>query len=174
MRRGVIALPPMGEKPTDGRPSTFYIFGGDEGRRDSYVGVAQLCPEFTARLVDRWQELEQQVARPQLPQTMAEVLRLAADKAEQIEQQQRRLEHAKPSSSPPRTLPTPWVPRRSLSVTSPIPQPAQHNTCRQPPGPSASVGKALPDALTSLMRVVEPDEIERRMKAIEEAANGTH
>ena len=27
-------------------------------KRDSYVVVAQLSPEFTARLVDRWQELE--------------------------------------------------------------------------------------------------------------------
>ncbi|EWH02536.1 hypothetical protein [Halomonas sp. BC04] len=26
--------------------------------------VAQLCPEFTARLVDRWQELEAQVVKP--------------------------------------------------------------------------------------------------------------
>ncbi|RYH30971.1 MAG: hypothetical protein EON54_21540, partial [Alcaligenaceae bacterium] len=26
-------------------------------KRDSYVIVAQLSPEFTARLVDRWQEL---------------------------------------------------------------------------------------------------------------------
>ncbi|WP_431023795.1 Rha family transcriptional regulator [Halomonas sp. H5] len=49
-------------------------------KRDSYVVVAQLSPEFTARLVDRWQELEAQVAQPfQLPQTMAEALRLAAD-----------------------------------------------------------------------------------------------
>lgn len=30
------------------------------GKRDSYVVVAQLSPEFTAKLVDRWQELEQQ------------------------------------------------------------------------------------------------------------------
>lgn len=29
-------------------------------KRDSYVVVAQLSPEFTARLVDRWQELEAQ------------------------------------------------------------------------------------------------------------------
>jgi anti-repressor protein len=29
------------------------------GKRDSYVIVAQLSPQFTARLVDRWQELEQ-------------------------------------------------------------------------------------------------------------------
>ena len=28
------------------------------GKRDSFVVVAQLSPEFTARLVDRWQELE--------------------------------------------------------------------------------------------------------------------
>lgn len=27
-------------------------------KRDSYVVVAQLSPEFTTRLVDRWQELE--------------------------------------------------------------------------------------------------------------------
>ena len=29
--------------------------------------VAQLCPEFTARLVDRWQELEAQIAKPADP-----------------------------------------------------------------------------------------------------------
>jgi len=29
-------------------------------KRDRYVVVAQLSPEFTARLVDRWQELEEQ------------------------------------------------------------------------------------------------------------------
>lgn len=31
-------------------------------KRDSFVVVAQLSPEFTAALVDRWQELESQVA----------------------------------------------------------------------------------------------------------------
>ena len=36
-------------------------------QRDSYVIVAQLSPEFTARLVDRWQELEAQAAKPQAP-----------------------------------------------------------------------------------------------------------
>ena len=35
------------------------------GKRDSYVIVAQLSPEFTARLVDRWQELEAQQATAQ-------------------------------------------------------------------------------------------------------------
>ena len=51
-------------------------------KRDTYIVVAQLSPEFTARLVDRWQELEAQQA-VQLPQTFAEALRLAADLEEQ-------------------------------------------------------------------------------------------
>ncbi|MEM7926000.1 Rha family transcriptional regulator [Morganella morganii] len=62
--RGIITLPPMGEKPTSGRPMTYYIFEGEEGKRDSIIVVAQLSPEFTARLVDRWKELEQERARP--------------------------------------------------------------------------------------------------------------
>lgn len=55
--RGVIGLPPM-EEYLDGlgRPATEYRVG----KRDSYVIVAQLSPEFTARLVDRWQQLEEQ------------------------------------------------------------------------------------------------------------------
>ncbi|EKL3980157.1 Rha family transcriptional regulator [Morganella morganii] len=62
--RGIITLPPMGEKPTSGRPVTYYIFEGEEGKRDSIIVVAQLSPEFTARLVDRWKELEQERTRP--------------------------------------------------------------------------------------------------------------
>lgn len=58
--RGVITLPPMGEKATAGRPTTFYVFSGEQGKRDSIIVVAQLCPEFTAALVDRWAELENQ------------------------------------------------------------------------------------------------------------------
>ncbi|MEI9746754.1 phage antirepressor KilAC domain-containing protein [Moellerella wisconsensis] len=86
--RGVITLPPLGEKPTAGRPSTFYIFSGEKDKRDSIIVVAQLSPEFTARLVDRWQELESQ--KNLIPQTLPEALRLAADLAEQkqiVEQQ---------------------------------------------------------------------------------------
>lgn len=64
--KGVIALPPTVEKPTQGRPSLEYVFQGDKGKRDSIIVVAQLSPEFTARLVDRWQELEAQVA-PAIP-----------------------------------------------------------------------------------------------------------
>mgnify|MGYP000980939216 CR=1 FL=1 len=67
-------------------------------KRSSLVVVAQLCPEFTARIVDRWQELE---AKEQgafaIPKTMAEALRLAADQAELIEAQQAQIEAAKPA-----------------------------------------------------------------------------
>lgn len=82
--RGVITLPPMGEKATAGRPTTFYVFSGEQGKLDSITVVAQLCPEFTAALVKRWYELENQNAA-QLPQTFAEALQLAADQARQLE-----------------------------------------------------------------------------------------
>ena len=47
------------------------------------------------KVVKRWQELEAQQA-PKLPQTMAQALRLAADQAEQIEQQATQLALAAP------------------------------------------------------------------------------
>ncbi len=64
-----------------------YIFEGEQGKRDSIIVVAQLCSMFTARLVDRWQELEKQVRQnaPAIPQTLSEALRLAADLAEEKE-----------------------------------------------------------------------------------------
>ena len=60
--RHVIALPPTVEKPTAGRTSTEYVFSGEQGKLDSITVVAQLCPEFTAAIVKRWYELEQQIA----------------------------------------------------------------------------------------------------------------
>lgn len=59
-------------------------------KRDSYVIVAQLCPEFTARLVDRWQELEQKQVQ-QLP-SYSEALRRLADKIEESEQKSLQIE----------------------------------------------------------------------------------
>ncbi|MGL9724890.1 phage antirepressor KilAC domain-containing protein [Sodalis sp. (in: enterobacteria)] len=68
----VIQLPPMAkvENKQSNSPNRFseaYIFEGEKGKRDSIIVVAQLCPEFTARLVDRWQELEKQLAIPADP-----------------------------------------------------------------------------------------------------------
>lgn len=47
-------------------------------KRDSLVIVARLSPEFTAVIVDRWQELENQQA-VKLPQSFSEALLLAAE-----------------------------------------------------------------------------------------------
>lgn len=64
-------------------------------KRDTYILVAQFSPEFTAAVIDRWQELENQ-QMPQIPQTLSEALRLAADQAEQIERQNLLLEQQRP------------------------------------------------------------------------------
>ena len=41
-----------------------YVFSGEQGKRDSIIVVAQNSPEFTAILVDRWQELEAALVKP--------------------------------------------------------------------------------------------------------------
>lgn len=90
--KGLIQLTPMVEvKNHLGQVVTEYQLI----KRDTYVVVAQLSPEFTARLVDRWQELESQ-QMPQIPQTLSEALRLAADQAEQIEKQNLLIEQQRP------------------------------------------------------------------------------
>jgi phage antirepressor YoqD-like protein len=80
--RGVITLPQIEEVSNDG-PGPRVVGVYKLGKRDSLVVVAQLCPEFTARIVDRWQELEAMVEQPRIPQTMPEALRLAAEAIEQ-------------------------------------------------------------------------------------------
>lgn len=90
--RGVIQLPALQEVRNHiGQIVSVYPLE----KRDSYVVVAQLSPEFTARLVDRWQELEAKQG-PALPQTMAQALRLAAEQAEHIEVQEAQLREAAP------------------------------------------------------------------------------
>lgn len=58
--RGTIQLPPMGvvRNHLGQSVSVFQV-----GKRDSFIVVAQLSPEFTAALVDRWQELESSAGR---------------------------------------------------------------------------------------------------------------
>lgn len=65
-------------------------------KRDSLIVVAQLCPEFTARIVDRWQELEAKQGF-QVPATLSGALRLAAEQAELIEKQAIELVRAQPA-----------------------------------------------------------------------------
>lgn len=45
-------------------------------KRDSFVVVAQLSPEFTAKLVDRWQELEESIK----PMSMQELVLYSAQR----------------------------------------------------------------------------------------------
>lgn len=84
-QKGVIALPHFEEVPNLG-PGPQLVKQYQLCKRDSFVVVAQLSPEFTAALVDRWQELEQCAATPAIPQSLPEALRLAADLAEQNNQ----------------------------------------------------------------------------------------
>ncbi|HIF0531213.1 phage antirepressor KilAC domain-containing protein [Escherichia coli] len=97
--RGVIRNPPMVvfEKINNLgllRGVEAYVFDGEQGKRDSIIVVAQLSPEFTARLVDRWRELEE--AAVNIPKTLPEALRLAADLAEQKMQLENQLAIAAP------------------------------------------------------------------------------
>lgn len=84
----VIACPQIEVVQKEANSRTYnvevYVFTGEQGKLDSITVVAQLCPEFTAALVKRWYELENQNA-VQLPQTFAEALQLAADQARQLE-----------------------------------------------------------------------------------------
>ncbi|MFM0163818.1 Rha family transcriptional regulator [Paraburkholderia sediminicola] len=63
-KQGVIESPQIEEIRTATKPVSVYVFSGERGKRDSIIVVAQLSPEFTAKLVDRWQELELRAANP--------------------------------------------------------------------------------------------------------------
>lgn len=101
VERRTISVPPAVEYLDGlGRPATEYQIC----KRDSFIIVAQLSPEFTAALVDRWAELESQ-QMPSLPdfsnpaaaarawaeqfelqQAAAQELRIAAPKAAFVDQ----------------------------------------------------------------------------------------
>lgn len=81
--RGLFTLPPKEETSfidSAGKKQWTSVYLLD--KRTSYIVVAQLSPEFTARVIDRWQELEAKAAAPVVPQSLPEALRLAADLAE--------------------------------------------------------------------------------------------
>lgn len=89
--KGVIGTLATREFTHNGNVYTEYLLN----KRDSLILVAQNCPEFTARIVDRWQELEAAQA-PALPKTFAQALRLAAEQQERIEAQQLKIEADRP------------------------------------------------------------------------------
>ena len=64
-RNAIITLPPMGETSFQDaigktQHTKMYVFQGDKAKRDSLIVVAQLSPEFTADIVDRWIYLEKE------------------------------------------------------------------------------------------------------------------
>lgn len=62
--QGVIFQPQIedGIKSANGVVTQLYVFSGEQGKLDSITVVAQLCPQFTASIVKRWQELEQSIS----------------------------------------------------------------------------------------------------------------
>jgi len=94
VQQKVIESPQIEEVQTATNKAKVYRFNGQQGKRDSIVVVARLSPEFTARLVDRWQELEaaqQTSALPTIkdPHTAALIHALTrVDALEQAQQQQ--------------------------------------------------------------------------------------
>ena len=94
--QGVIESPPLVDfKNINNVAGQEYVFSGEQGKRSSIIVVAQLSPEFTARLVDRWQELEAGQA-PKVPQTYAQALLEAGRLAQLAEEQAQQLALAAP------------------------------------------------------------------------------
>lgn len=90
--RKTIQLPQIEEvKNHLGQTVEQYLFSGEKGKRDSFVVVAQLSPEFTGALVDRWQKLEEQVKAPALPGDYISALEhlLESKRSEQLAIEQR-------------------------------------------------------------------------------------
>jgi len=85
IEQGVIVQPQFEDEQSNdamGRPRITQVYHLD--KRSSLIVVAQLCPEFTARIVDRWQQLEEQAAIGfAIPQNLPDALRLAADLADE-------------------------------------------------------------------------------------------
>lgn len=78
--------------PQNGQEYKEYLIG----KRDSYVVVAQLSPWFTARLVDRWQELEEKNSKPALPEDYLSALKALTAEVEQRQQLENKLAAAEP------------------------------------------------------------------------------
>lgn len=90
--QGIISRPQIedGIKAANGVVEKHYRFSGEQGKRDSIIVVAQLSPEFTARLVDRWKELETRNAMMDTTTQLANAVILAQ---QVLQERQVRIQH---------------------------------------------------------------------------------
>lgn len=109
--KGVIVRPQIeDEQYTDAmgrnRSVQVYVFAGEQGKRDSLVVVAQLSPEFTGALVDRWQELEAQASSPviTLPQDYLSALKALVSSEEEKQFVQAQVKELQPKAAALDTL----------------------------------------------------------------------
>lgn len=94
--KGIITSPQIEELFTVGNGAknsrTIYRLN----KTESLNLVANLSPEFTARIIDRWQALEAQQPAFEIPQTLPEALRLAAQLAQEAARLESELKAAEP------------------------------------------------------------------------------
>ncbi|EPH2538433.1 Rha family transcriptional regulator [Serratia marcescens] len=168
--RGVIALPPMGVKVTAGRPAAYYVFEGEQGKRDSIIAVAQLSPEFTARLVDRWQELER--SRQSQPLTQLEILaRMATEAAiserkmmalqQQVNGVEQKIEEISSGS-----IPAGWETVRNLSAKSGISNQKIRDLVSAFAVPNKKVPFMAPNGILTNVTVIEECEFDGAMRTL--------
>jgi phage regulator Rha-like protein len=89
MDKGIAKSATLSDKVNEQNKQIYFQYELD--KRDSLVLVARLSPEFTAAVIDRWQELENK-PQFQIPQTLPEALQLAADLAKKIEEDKPKIE----------------------------------------------------------------------------------
>lgn len=168
--RGVIALPPMGEKGTAGRPAAYYVFEGEQGKRDSIIAVAQLSPEFTARLVDRWQELER--SRQSQPLTQLEILARMATEAAINERKMMALQQKvngveqKIEEISSGSIPVGWETVRNLSAKSGISNQKIRDLVAAFAVPNKKVPFMAPNGILTNVTVIEECEFDGAMRTL--------
>lgn len=96
-KRDAIQLPPLGKVENNqslspNNTSAAYIFTGSKGKRDTLVVIAQMSPEFTATLVDRWESLEKENLRLLQENITAELTILQANAADSDLERQKLLQ----------------------------------------------------------------------------------
>lgn len=68
--QNVIQFPPLVDTDKKAKLTKVYVFIGEQGKLDSITVVAQLCPQFTALVVQRWQQLEHLVSSTEYEKTL--------------------------------------------------------------------------------------------------------